>query len=137
MDKQPSLGTSTVAIDPNTCGGASCMTIYAGTGEADFSIDSYSGAGILKSSDGGNSWSLACSTPGATCPFIGNAFGTRVGAIAVQPGNGSVVLAAMTNFTFSGGGIFGSTDRGATRTEGNSGIRRTQVTFVPDSCPKR
>ncbi len=130
-DNQPSLATSTVAIDPNTCGGASCMTIYAGTGEEDFSIDSYSGAGILKSIDGGNSWSLACSTPGATCPFIGNAFGTRVGAIAVQPGNGSVVLAAMTNFTFSGGGIFRSTDSGATWTQVIPGIAGTQVVFDP------
>src|SRR5262245_57790079 len=52
-DKQPSLATGSIAIDPQNPN-----TVYVGTGEASGSCDSYYGAGILKSTDGGAHWTL-------------------------------------------------------------------------------
>jgi hypothetical protein len=51
-----SLGTMSIGallIDADT---GSSYTVYAGTGEANTSSDSYAGIGILKSTDGGASW---------------------------------------------------------------------------------
>jgi hypothetical protein len=50
-DTQPSLAVGSIAIDPSNH-----STIYVGTGEENFSGDSYFGAGILKSTNGGSSW---------------------------------------------------------------------------------
>src|SRR6266851_8892464 len=52
-DTLPSLAMGALAVDPTTCTSSGCLTIYAGTGEEDFSVDSYYGAGIFKSTDGG------------------------------------------------------------------------------------
>src|SRR5690348_3040680 len=52
-DFEPSLAINTIAIDsknPNI--------IFAGTGEDNLSCDSYQGQGILRSTDGGNSWTV-------------------------------------------------------------------------------
>jgi hypothetical protein len=138
-DQAPSLAISSLAIDPNSCSGANCTVIYAGTGEENFNIDAYAGAGILKSTNGGTSWGLVCSTVGPSCPFVGGPLGsqtggTKVGAIAVQPGNGLVVLAAMTIVDGgTGGGIFRSTDSGATWSQVISGAAGTDVVFESTS----
>ncbi|MCW3047254.1 MAG: hypothetical protein JWO74_1538, partial [Solirubrobacterales bacterium] len=50
FDDQPTLSIGAVATDP------SGKTVWAGTGEANTSSDSYAGVGILKSTDGGASW---------------------------------------------------------------------------------
>src|SRR5262245_7133291 len=50
-DDQPSLAMGALAIDPTNPN-----IIYAGTGEAHFGGDSYYGAGLLKSNDGGATW---------------------------------------------------------------------------------
>jgi photosystem II stability/assembly factor-like uncharacterized protein len=50
-DQQPSLALGALAVDP-----ANPNIIYAGTGEAHLSGDSYYGAGLLKSTDGGATW---------------------------------------------------------------------------------
>jgi len=50
-DMQASLAVGSITIDPSNH-----STIYVGTGEENFSIDSYYGAGILKSINGGSSW---------------------------------------------------------------------------------
>jgi MBG domain (YGX type) len=52
-DSQASLAIGAVAIDPNNPN-----TVFAGTGEADFSVDSYYGQGLLKSTDAGQTWTL-------------------------------------------------------------------------------
>jgi hypothetical protein len=52
FDKQPSLAIGAVAIDPNNSD-----TVLVGTGEGNFSFDSYAGAGLFRSSDAGASWS--------------------------------------------------------------------------------
>jgi photosystem II stability/assembly factor-like uncharacterized protein len=99
-DSQPSLAIGALAIDPNNPN-----TIYAGTGEADYSGDSYYGEGLLKSTDGGSTWTQISApfvnTSGAAAPFA---------QIAIQPGNSSVLLAATES------GVYHSTDAGATWT---------------------
>ena len=57
-DHEISLAIGALAMDPTNH-----LIIYAGTGEGNFSGDSYYGNGILKTIDGGNSWTtLAAST---------------------------------------------------------------------------
>ena len=50
-DDQESMAMGSIAIDPSNTN-----IIYAGTGEATYSGASYYGRGLLKSTDGGNSW---------------------------------------------------------------------------------
>jgi len=89
-DDQPSLATGSIALAPS-----SPDIVYVGTGEQNNSGDSYYGAGILKSTDGGATWTQL------TNPFVGpfttsrvNGGGARIGAIAVHPSNPNLVLAA-------------------------------------------
>lgn len=51
-DFQDSLSVGALALDQGSNG----YTVYAGTGEANTSSDSYAGIGILKSTDGGSTW---------------------------------------------------------------------------------
>jgi photosystem II stability/assembly factor-like uncharacterized protein len=56
-DNEKALASGSIAIDPNTSGNRSI--IYCGTGEGVwFGGAPYSGCGILKSTDGGETWSL-------------------------------------------------------------------------------
>jgi len=50
-DDAPSLAIGSIAFAPSNA-----KIVYAGTGEAIFSADSYAGMGLLKSLDGGTSW---------------------------------------------------------------------------------
>ncbi|HKV86140.1 MAG TPA: hypothetical protein VJN88_16420, partial [Ktedonobacterales bacterium] len=52
-DGQLSLAIGSIALDPNNS-----QIVYAGTGEPNQSGDSYFGDGILKSTNGGASWTL-------------------------------------------------------------------------------
>ena len=67
-----------ITVDPNDSTG---MTIYAGTGEPNISIDSEAGMGIYKSTDGGNTWTLL---PGSTVA-PSNFRGRAVASIAITP----------------------------------------------------
>jgi uncharacterized cupin superfamily protein len=99
-DSQVSLATGSIAIDPQNHN-----TIYVGTGEANFSIDSYYGAGVLKSTDGGATWTLSQGPFG----FNDACSNASIGAIAVQPSNSNVVLAG-TEYC----GLWRSTNGGVT-----------------------
>jgi photosystem II stability/assembly factor-like uncharacterized protein len=81
-DSQASLSIGAIAFAPSNTN-----VIYVGTGESNRSADSYSGAGLLKSTDGGNTWTLL-----AAGTFGRNAFS----ALKVDPGNSDTVLAAST-----------------------------------------
>jgi hypothetical protein len=98
-DTQASLAIGAMAIDPNTP-----TTIYAGTGEADYSVDDYYGQGLLKSTDGGNTWTLI------SAPFVSGGSAAPFAQIAIQPGNSSVLLAATES------GLYRSADAGMTWT---------------------
>ncbi len=84
--------------------------VYAGTGEQEgIGFDIYYGAGVLKSSDHGATWTQTCTTPSATCPFIGpydditpfgffTLGGTRISYVAVNPSNPQMVLVGAQEF---------------------------------------
>src|SRR5271156_5185908 len=68
-DRAP-LSTGAIAIQPGNTISATSV-ILVGTGEADNSGDSYFGLGILRSADGGNSWTLLSTANGGTLSFSG------------------------------------------------------------------
>ncbi len=123
-DGEVSLAIGAIAIDPSNHN-----IIYAGTGEDNNNLDGYTGAGILKSTDGGTTWT---NLPG---PFVGPfdsiTGGGSIGSLAVHPTSGQILLAGVT---LSGNdGVFRSTDGGTTWTNvlGGSGFPATGVVFDP------
>jgi len=98
-DQNASLSMGSIAFAPSATG-----TVYAATGEqASIGGDIYYGAGVLKSSDRGQTWTQTCTTPSATCPFIGpfnditpfeffTLGGARISYVAVNPANPQLVL---------------------------------------------
>src|SRR5215472_9179425 len=122
-DQNASLAMGSIAFAPS-----SPTTVYAGTGEqASIGFDVYYGAGVLKSTDGGKTWTETCTVAGPTCPFIGpysNASpfgfftlgGTRISYVAVNPSNPQMVLvAAQTQFGHGATeGVYCSADGGNT-----------------------
>lgn len=109
-DTQPSLATGAIALDPSHPD-----TVYVGTGEENFAYDSYYGAGILKSPDGGATWSNIVG------PFLRD----YIGAIAVHPTNSSIVLCSSRT------GLWRSADAGNTWTQVLSGASGISVFFDP------
>ena len=112
-DNQPSLAIGSLAIDPKNP-----QTIYAGTGEENYSLYNYAGAGVLKSTDGGSTWTQL------TGPFVGPfdsqspyCGGAYIGSIAVDPGNSQVLLAGAGFQCSIGTGLYRSTNGGASWTE--------------------
>lgn len=137
-DKQPSLAVGSIAIDPSNHN-----TIYVGTGEEDFAPDlprggnEYYGAGVLKSTDGGSTWTQLAG------PFVGPFYslspqdgGAFIGSIAVSPSNPQELLAAVR--INNGGssqysGIYMSLNGGSSWTEVETSTLGppTQVFFDP------
>jgi photosystem II stability/assembly factor-like uncharacterized protein len=82
-DDQPALAIGALAFAPSNP-----SIVYAGTGEAVFSGDAYGGMGVLKSTDGGRSWThLTTSQPF----FLNRSFSD----LAVHPTNPNVVMATV------------------------------------------
>src|SRR5262249_15913570 len=113
-DDQPSLSMGALAIDPEDSN-----TVYAGTGETNFSGDSLYGLGLLKTSDGGATWSRL-----GEDVFVNPAGGgTRFSRLVIDPSNHQTLYAATTY------GLYKSLDSGETwalklsdRTTGNGAI---------------
>ncbi len=122
-DNEPSLSTGALALVSKPCqmfnGHAQSGLILVGTGESNYAHDSLYGAGVLRSSNGGQTWtqdatftSSASQGPGASGPYIA--------ALAVQPHQTNpVVLAAVQGTDFAAGGslpsgVWRSTDGGNT-----------------------
>lgn len=102
-DTECSLAMGSLALDP-----VDPQIIYAGTGELHFSGDSYYGCGVLRSTDGGDSWVQL----GASL-FDTDAGGARISKILVDP----VSAGSTTNTTVyvaSNFGVFRSVDSGVT-----------------------
>jgi hypothetical protein len=93
-DFQATLTVGALAFDP-----ISPSTVYCGTGEGDWWF--WLGNGVLRSTDGGTSW-----TSLATNPFVGQGFHSLV----VDPSNRSRLFAGTTQ------GLYLSTDAGITWT---------------------
>ncbi len=104
-DNQASMSMGALAIDPQNPN-----TIYAGTGEPTRGLDNYYGAGILKSTDGGATW---------TRQGISAFNGLAIARILVHPTNSNIVYAASSQSGQAGPvsptrGIFRSQDGGVT-----------------------
>ncbi|HUS18295.1 MAG TPA: choice-of-anchor D domain-containing protein, partial [Terriglobales bacterium] len=134
----PSLAVGSMAID----GSANPSTVYVGTGEQGSAFDSYYGAGVLKSADGGTTWTqlgagvfagpFSCSNTSTGFGFsCGGAF---IGGLSVRPGgaNPATLLAAVSlpSGISSGSGIYRTTDGGATWTRVLSGSTSLGATSV-------
>ena len=100
-----------LALDPTDAN-----VIYAGTGEANNSVDSYDGNGLLRSTDGGLTWEN-----------LGLQATARIARVAVDPANPSRIFVAAMGSQFST-----SPDRGLYRSE-DGGQSWSKVLFVSDS----
>lgn len=126
-DATASLAIGSLLLDPANPG-----TIYAGTGEENFSGDSYYGAGVLKSTDGGASWTQICGPfcgPTGQDGYYGG--GARIGSLAIEPGNSQVLLAGVFLAANNANGIYRSADAGAHWTQVLAGNPGTGVLFDP------
>jgi photosystem II stability/assembly factor-like uncharacterized protein len=97
MDRENAIAMGALAVDPSNPD-----ILYAGTGEAAINIDSYNGAGVMKSTDGGSTWRGA-----------GLASVAAFARIAVHPKHGNIVFAAATK---NNAGFYRSSDGGASWT---------------------
>src|SRR5229473_1576921 len=137
----PTGSIGSIAIDPTTasCGASGpCQIIYVGTGEANNSGDSYYGVGILKSVDGGVTW-----TQQGASTFVGVGSSSRIdggahiGALAVDPNNNQIVLAGVqfvSNSTNSG--IYRTTNGGTSwaPVAGMTGATGSAIVFDPTNA---
>ncbi|RME65169.1 MAG: hypothetical protein D6790_02240, partial [Caldilineae bacterium] len=104
-DDQPSLAVGAIALDPKNPD-----IVYVGTGEPTSGLDNYYGAGILKSTDAGQTWTRL----GA------DAFGGMgIARILVNPNDTKIVYAASSMTGTQGPaqpprGVFRSNDGGQT-----------------------
>ncbi len=126
-DSQLSVSSGSLVVDPvvGDCTGGHAGAIYYGTGEENFAFDSFYGAGVLTSHDGGVTWTkdntfvnVTGGTPSVITPQSASAAGPFIGAISVDPatsGSSQVLLAAVQGIsTQAHSGIWRSTDGGNT-----------------------
>jgi hypothetical protein len=124
-DDQATLSTGAIVIQPGNSDPAK-SAILVGTGEADNSGDSYFGLGILRSTDGGNTWTLASTANSTNGTISFSGLGATRMAFSTAGGHTNTVVAAMaatsegvvdnalTTNTYRG--LYTSTDAGQTWT---------------------
>lgn len=110
MADQPMMQMQSLAVSP-----ADPSTIYAGTGESFWNIDTLNGNGVFKSTDGGLSWTQLAST-------IGDSRFNNISRIIVDPADEDLVLISTTVGTTKASlqptsHIFRSTDGGTSWSE--------------------
>ncbi len=101
FDDQPSIIVGDMALDPSNP-----LRIFVGTGENNSSRSSYGGAGVFRSDDGGQTWTL-----------VGLEESDRIGRILVDPRNPDRVLVAVLGKLYTPGGqrgVYRSDDGGDT-----------------------
>jgi len=111
-----SISIGALTVQPGGTG-----VILAGTGDPNDALDSYYGGGILRSTDGGNSWSVIPTTGDQIFAFVGEGFSgfawstvnpQLVVAAVSQAYEGTLVNAERTSV--SAAGLYYSADSGAT-----------------------
>jgi len=111
-----SISIGALTVQPGATG-----VVLAGTGDPNDALDSYYGAGILRSSDGGNSWSLIDHTADLEYGFMGEGFAgfawstvspqLAVAAVS-QAFEGTLVDAVQPGLSYQG--LYYSSDSGLT-----------------------
>ncbi|HUN84580.1 MAG TPA: choice-of-anchor D domain-containing protein [Terracidiphilus sp.] len=113
-----SISIGAVSVQPGGTG-----VLLAGTGDPNDALDSYYGVGILRSADGGNTWSLIQTTTDQAYGFLGEGFAgfawstvnpQLVVAAVSQAYEGTLVQAERPGLSYEG--LYFSTDGGATWT---------------------
>ena len=114
--RDASISIGALTVQPGATG-----VILAGAGDPNDALDSYYGAGILRSPDGGNTWSLIQTTADFEWSFIGEGFAgfawstvtpqTVVAAVS-QAYEGTLVNAEQSNTSYEG--LYYSLDSGVT-----------------------
>ncbi len=119
-DNQPSLEIGALALDPTNPD-----IVYAGTTFSN-AVFGNMGAGILKSSDGGSTWTVL---PGPLP--TGPGLEAYVQWLAVSPSNGNVVL--VVDASTQGAAVYRSADGGTTWKQvlASSGVYGGQAVFDP------
>ena len=135
-----SISIGALTVQPGSTG-----VLLAGTGDPNDALDSYYGAGILRSTDGGNSWNLISTTSDVTWGFMGEGFAgfawstvnTQVVVAAVsQAYEGTLVSATQSGLSYQG--LYYSSDSGATWNlatinDGSTGVQGPLTGFdLPD-----
>ncbi|HTJ75587.1 MAG TPA: hypothetical protein VL337_09485 [Acidimicrobiales bacterium] len=92
-DALPTTATGAIAVAP----GGSGYTVYVGTGEAGVHLDSYAGAGVFSSTDGGSTWG--------------------------HVGDATLDGAAFFKMVFANGHLFAGTNKGLYRLDGGAWTR--------------
>lgn len=113
-DSQQTMFMGSIAVAPSNG-----QIIYAGTGEANYSGDSFYGRGVLKSTDGGTTWSL-----------LGNAQFNRlaISSISISPTDPNLVYvttAGAVNGLVSNFGVWKTTNGGTTWANTTTAISTT------------
>jgi len=112
---EASISIGALTVQPGGTG-----VILAGTGDPNDGLDSYYGAGILRSTDGGGNWSLISSTADQLFRFIGEGFAgfawstvdqQRVVAAVSQAYEGTLVNSIDSGSSYQG--LYYSSDGGA------------------------
>lgn len=123
-DNQVTLSIGSIAIDPSNS-----QIIYVGTGEQDY-LNSYYGAGILKSTDGGTTWTQLGESA-FVGPFSAGAGGAYIGSLAID-GAGNVFAGVLSTGPL-GSGIYKSADGGNTWAVSLSGAAGNAVLYDSNS----
>lgn len=133
-DSQPSLSTGSLALA--STGVCTATSVFYGTGEEDFSFDSIYGSGMLISSNAGSTWTPD-NTFHTSAPQDNSEGGPFIGAISVEPGTPSVLLASVQGTGTVSFGIWRSTNGGLNWTfefPNTFGDVPTDVKFDPNDA---
>jgi hypothetical protein len=124
LDSAPTLAVGAIAVRPDNG-----KLILVGTGDTDSTTDAYYGLGILRSEDGGGTWTQITDAAPASGSTRISFKGVGFSKIAFSKDNGNLVVAAASISMKSSGlttcsgctpgwGLFYSTDAGKTWTAG-------------------